>query len=67
MTIHHFGGKSDRVPLAQLKSIVLDTTIQTAVGLFTHVALLDDIKVDLKLSKIESLGLSELRFFGGFI
>ncbi|KAJ8588943.1 hypothetical protein M405DRAFT_818920 [Rhizopogon salebrosus TDB-379] len=43
----------DRVPLARLKSIVLHATIQTAVAILAHVALPDDTKIVLNLTKIE--------------
>ncbi|KAJ8580063.1 hypothetical protein M405DRAFT_802319 [Rhizopogon salebrosus TDB-379] len=43
----------DRVPLACLKRIVLDATIQTAVALFSRLALPDDARVALNLTKIE--------------
>jgi hypothetical protein len=43
----------DRVPLAWLKRIVLDATIQTAVALFSCLALPDDARIALNLTKIE--------------
>jgi hypothetical protein len=44
---------SDKVPLARLKSIVLDATIQTAVTLFTHLTLPCNAKIALDLTNIE--------------
>ncbi|OJA19356.1 hypothetical protein AZE42_00402 [Rhizopogon vesiculosus] len=43
----------DRVPLVRLKSITLNTTIQAAVALFSHLALPEDAKIALNLTKIE--------------
>ena len=43
----------DRAPLLQLRSIVLDVTIQTAIALFAHLALPDDVKISLNLTRIK--------------
>ncbi|OJA16093.1 hypothetical protein AZE42_05649 [Rhizopogon vesiculosus] len=43
----------DRVPLTQLKSIVLWATIQTAVALFAHLALPDNAMIALNLKKVQ--------------
>jgi hypothetical protein len=43
----------DRVPLAWLKRIVLDATIQTAVALFSCITLPDDARIALYLTKCE--------------
>lgn len=43
----------DRVPLVRLKSIVFSGTIQTAVALFAHLALPDNVKIALNLAKVE--------------
>jgi hypothetical protein len=42
----------DRIPLVRLKTIVLDATIQIAVAMFACVALPDDARVALNLTKI---------------
>jgi hypothetical protein len=42
----------DRIPLVRLKNIVLDATIQIAVAIFARVALPDDARVALNLTKI---------------